>query len=320
MLKFVTKKLLYPSKKAAPKYGHGARLTFHFKTERTDVPEEDPMRVVDDSKKPDKPMQLLLGKQFKMPVWEYCLRTMRVDEVSEFLIDAFTLDTYPVVSQGYRQYAGVGKTPKHRCCGMAKEQTGYKDLDQLVAKPCNLKFTFEMVNVEETDEYEKEVWSMTAEEKVAKLPFLRESGNKLFVEGNVCEAEKRYGEAIGILEGLMLMEKPHDEEWNALDNQKIPYLLNYAQCKLLQKDYYEVIRHTTQVLEKDVNNPKALYRRAKAHIAAWNPEEARKDLARLVKVNPSLKSSVLCDLSLIAQEEKRLDQGGSEKLKKLFQQ
>ena len=46
-------------------------------------------------------------------------------------------------------------------------------------------------------------------------------------------------------------EKPGDEEWTALDQRKLPLLLNLAQCLLLQKDYYPAIEHTTEVLKRD---------------------------------------------------------------------
>ena len=45
-------------------------------------------------------------------------------------------------------------------------------------------------------------------------------------------------------------EKPHDEEWNKLDDMKVPFLLNYAQCKLYAEEYYEVIEHTSEVLKR----------------------------------------------------------------------
>jgi len=33
-------------------------------------------------------MELILGKQFKLEVWEACLQTMKVKEVAEFTCDA----------------------------------------------------------------------------------------------------------------------------------------------------------------------------------------------------------------------------------------
>ena len=46
-------------------------------------------------------------------------------------------------------------------------------------------------------------------------------------------------------------EKPNDEEWLVLNRLKIPLLLNFAQCKLLEKEYYAVIEHCTTVLKSD---------------------------------------------------------------------
>ena len=40
--------------------------------------------VIDDSRKHPQPMELLLGKQFKLEVWESIVRTMAVGEVAEF--------------------------------------------------------------------------------------------------------------------------------------------------------------------------------------------------------------------------------------------
>lgn len=44
------------------------------------------MDIIDDSKKIGRPMELILGKKFKMPVWEECIKSMKVDEVAEFVV------------------------------------------------------------------------------------------------------------------------------------------------------------------------------------------------------------------------------------------
>ena len=46
-------------------------------------------------------------------------------------------------------------------------------------------------------------------------------------------------------------EKPGDIEWIVIQDQKLPFLLNFSQCKLCLKDYYPVIEHTTTVLGRD---------------------------------------------------------------------
>lgn len=96
---------------------------------------------------------------------------------------------------------------------------------------------------------------------------------------------------------LFCREKPGEQEWQALADMKIPFLLNYSQCQLLMGNYYEVIEQCSQVLiqqpsktlsTKCLNgiqfnlfyisdNVKAIFRRGMAHLNAWNPTEAKND-------------------------------------------
>lgn len=48
---------------------------------------------------------------------------------------------------------------------------------------------------------------------------------------------------------LFLSEKPGGDEQKKLDTQKVPLLLNYAQCQLLLGNFYPVIEHTTEALK-----------------------------------------------------------------------
>ena len=77
------------------------------------------------------------------------------------------------------------------------------------------------------------------------------TGNRLYKKGDYDKAAEKYAEALGCLENLLLHEKPNSSEWLDLDGDKIPFLLNFAQCKLHLKEYYQVIEHTTTVLEKE---------------------------------------------------------------------
>uniref|UniRef100_A0A170X9A4 Ah receptor-interacting n=1 Tax=Triatoma infestans TaxID=30076 RepID=A0A170X9A4_TRIIF len=81
-------------------------------------------------------------------------------------------------------------------------------------------------------------------------------------------------------------------EWNQLNQKKLPILLNYAQCKLNLKDYYEVIEHCSTVLQYDPTNVKALFRRGKAHAAIWNYKEAKSDFEQSLKLDPSLSACI----------------------------
>lgn len=61
-------------------------------------------------------------------------------------------------------------------------------------------------------------------------------------------------------------EKPHDTEWNAINQLKLPLLLNFAQCKLRKMEYYEVIEHCTEVLKFEPSEYDAINRNA-CHVA-----------------------------------------------------
>lgn len=64
---------------------------------------------------------------------------------------------------------------------------------------------------------------------------------------------------------------------------------------------------------------KALFRRGKAHVGAWNPDEARQDLQRAAELDPTLAGSVKKELAHLDQLQKQRDAEDSAKLKgKLF--
>lgn len=58
-------------------------MTFHFQTKLINKDEQ----IIDDSRKYKKPMQLVLGRKFKLPVWETLIQAMALNEVSEFVVD-----------------------------------------------------------------------------------------------------------------------------------------------------------------------------------------------------------------------------------------
>ncbi|XP_011309028.1 AH receptor-interacting protein [Fopius arisanus] len=267
----------------------GSKVFFHFRTMKLDG------AVVDDSKKIGRPMELVLGKKFKLEVWEAIVQKMSLNEISKFRVDKSLVSSYPFVSKTLREF-GKPKNEKinSHCCGVTlqNEGIGYPDLNDLIKNCEDLEFIIELIEVVPPSGYEKESWQMTEDEKLKNVPLLKEKGNEKFRDKNYEGAAENYATAIGMLEQLMLSEKPHDEDWTTLNRMKIPLLLNFAQCKLLKKEYYAVIEHCTSVLKIDPDNVKALYRRGKAHVGAWNEKEALEDLRRVVELDPTLKSTV----------------------------
>ncbi|XP_052238554.1 AH receptor-interacting protein-like isoform X2 [Dreissena polymorpha] len=269
-------------------------------------------------------MEMILGKKFKLEVWEELIKTMRVKEIAEFIVDQKHVDQYALVS---KQLRGIfSKNPKKHaenghCCGMmamSEHGLGYADLDELVKNPQPLTFTMEVLSVHKPDSFEKEVWTLNDDEKIKRLDTLQADGKVLVKDRKYHEAADKYSEAVGILEQLEMKEKPGDPEWHELEDRKIVFLSNFSECKLQIGDFYPVIEHTSTVLKRQPDNVKALFRRAKAHMGAWNPEEAKSDFERVMELDPSLTKTVKKLLHDIEELQKAKDEEDKKKLQGMF--
>ena len=65
------------------------QITFHFQTLKDDFERT----VIDDSREAGIPMEIIVGKMFKLEIWETLLSSMRAGEVAEFWCDT-------IVSEG----------------------------------------------------------------------------------------------------------------------------------------------------------------------------------------------------------------------------
>lgn len=299
-------------------YENDTRLTYHYQIKR-------PCKcnvVIDDSRDDNPtPLDLIVGKKFKLEFFEACLKTMLLSEIASFKISPDLLYDFPTVMKKLRDIRKGISVQKSHCCGMSMQDQGlgYSDLDELLKTPEELEFIFELIKVEYVGDYQKESWCMTETEKIDSLPKLQEEGNKLYVSGDYVKASEKYASALGLIEQLLLKEKPHDEAWEELDIKKIPLLLNYAQCKLINNEYYDTIEHTSEVLKRDPKNVKAFFRRAKAHMGAWNPDAAKNDFVQVKLLDSSLEKSVNKELTKLNAMIKEKDNADSNKLKgKLF--
>ncbi|XP_005741151.1 AH receptor-interacting protein [Pundamilia nyererei] len=317
----IKKKLTSPGKGDLSTFPNGTKVVFHYRTSLCEG------TVLDDSRTMggrSKPMELILGKKFKLAVWERLVITMREGEVAEFTCDTKHTALYPLVSQSLRNIS-VGKDPlegQRHCCGIAQihshHSLGHKDLDHLQANPQPLVFTIELLEVLPPGSFQLDVWAMTDEEKLSFVPQIHEEGNKLFKEGHISEARDKYYNGIACLKNLQIKEQPGDESWLKLDQMITTLLLNYCQCLLLEGQYYEVIEHCSSLLFKYENNVKALYKRAKAHAAVWNETEARADFAKLLELDPSLGPSVAKELKTMEERIRSKQKEEKGRYKDLF--
>jgi len=316
----VVKRVLYAGRGEFPQFRHGTKLFFHYVTKLQD--EEG--TVIDDSKKSNKPMEIIVGKKFKFEVWEKCLKSMRESEVAEFRASRVHCGSYPAVAKALRDIHKGEHDGEHKhhsrssCCAgsmlQSAEGLGYDDLNALMKDPQPLTFILELLKISQPEDYDKEMWQMDEEEQEAAVPQLREQGNAFFKQKKYEEASRKYGEALSILENRSLKEKPQTPEWEEIETSKIPLLLNFSQCHLALENYRLVIEHTTSVLEKDNTNVKAFYRRAKALGYIWEMDRAKGDFQRVKELDPSLAALVDKDLHFF---EKRLKVKEKEEMKNL---
>ncbi|XP_044156220.1 AH receptor-interacting protein [Bufo gargarizans] len=304
----IRKRVTTPSNVALSEFRNGTKATFHYRTLLCD----EKRTVLDDSSTRDKPMELIIGKKFKLPVWETILCSMREGEVAEFLCDTPHVIEYPQVSRSLRRIA-AGEDPRegqrHCCGGIAQlhdHSLGYPDLDVLQKDPQPLIFVITVLKIEEPGSYRQDAWAMTDDEKLDAVPVLHQEGNQLYKDGKIPEAAAKYYEAIACLKSLQMKEQPGSPDWIALDTKITPLLLNFCQCKLLEGDYYPVLEHCSSILNKYSDNVKALFKRGRAHAAVWNTLEAEQDFSRAVELDPSL-------APLVAKELKKLEERINEK-------
>ncbi|XP_061074136.1 aryl-hydrocarbon-interacting protein-like 1 isoform X3 [Conger conger] len=281
----VRKTILHGGSSEMPRFITGTKVTFHFRTQLCD----DERTVLDDSKKVGVPMEVVIGNMFKLEVWETLLTSMRIGEVAEFWCDVTHTGLYPMVAKSLRRIA-EGKDPVDwhiHTCGMANmfayHSLGYEDLDQLQKEPQPLYFVLELVKVEQPSEYDRESWALSDEERLKVVPLLHGQGNKLFKQGHYPQAANKYKEGIICIKNIQ------------------------TKCLLRVEEYYEVIEHTTDIINQHPGVMKAYYLRAKAHMEVWNESEAQADFQKVLDLDPGMRKVVRREMQVLSMrmEEKR---------------
>ncbi|XP_046704775.1 uncharacterized protein LOC124385638 isoform X2 [Silurus meridionalis] len=311
----VKKVILHGGRGPLPHFPKGTK-TLQDNFERT---------VIDDSRKHKQPTEIFVGKMFKMEVWEVLLTSMRVGEVAEFWCDAIHTGLYPLVARGIR-LAAQGKDPlegqKHMC-GMGNvftyHSTGFPELDELMRVPQPLIFIMELISVGEPFSYIRESWLMEKDEKMQLVPTLHCQGNTLVQEKSYREASEKYKEAVLLLRTIQSREMPGDEDYIRLSKLIIPLVLNYCQCMLELEEYYEVIEHTTELIEKHKDCVKAYYKRAKAYAAVWSEKESKRDFLMVANLDETLARLVQRELKILSEKMKEKYWEDKEKYWNIFE-
>ncbi|XP_014069893.2 aryl-hydrocarbon-interacting protein-like 1 [Salmo salar] len=316
----IKKTILYGGTAEMPRFITGTKVTFHFRTQLCD----DDRTVIDDSKVAGVPMEVVIGNMFKLEIWETLLTSMRIGEVAEFWCDVTHTGLYPLVAKSLRRIA-EGKDPVDwhiHSCGMANmfayHTLGYDDLDQLQKEPQPLYFVLELVKVQQPSEYDRESWALNDEERLKAVPLLHGQGNKLYKQGRYQDATNKYKEAIVCIKNIQHKEKAWEAPWLKLEKMGNMLTLNYCQCLLRMEEYYEVIEHTSDIINQHPGEMKAFYVRGKAHIEVWNEAEARADFERVLDLDPGMKKAVKKDLGVLNMRMEEKNEEDKVKYKGMF--
>uniref|UniRef100_A0A8C6S9B1 Aryl-hydrocarbon-interacting protein-like 1 n=1 Tax=Neogobius melanostomus TaxID=47308 RepID=A0A8C6S9B1_9GOBI len=147
--------------------------------------------------------------------------------------------------------------------------------------------------------YNRESWALNDQERLKVVPVLHGQGNKLYKQGHYPEAVQKYKEAIICLKNVQTKEKAWEAPWLKLEKMANTLTLNYCQCLLRMEEYYEVIEHTSDIINQHPGVVKAYFLRGKAHKEVWNEAEARQDFSRVLELEPGMKKAVKKELAVL---------------------
>lgn len=128
------------------------------------------------------------------------------------------------------------------------------------------------------------------EEKLQIPQQQKDEGNALVASGNYQDASKSYSKALLAINYLFKESKVPSEEYaeKMVKEIQIPCLLNLSLCYLkLQICYENVVIHCSDALKIEPNHVKALYRRSLAYLQLGKLDEAKEDLQKAIKLEPS---------------------------------
>lgn len=113
---------------------------------------------------------------------------------------------------------------------------------------------------------------------------MKDTGNTLFKGGQVEDALSSYEGAIDAIKGL-----PEKEQ---TDNEKVKPVLvalhgNVCMCRVKSQDWEGSISSADEVIKRDSNNVKALYRRGLAKMKVNRLDGARSDLNAALRIDPN---------------------------------
>lgn len=127
---------------------------------------------------------------------------------------------------------------------------------------------------------------------------IKSTGNNLFKTGNLIDANHKYKKTLRYISWYQKHLRQTEITNRSLSEVERLCQLNSAFVKLKQKQYKEAITLCNTVLNADMDNPKALFRRGQANVGLSNLELAQEDFQRALKSVPN-DQSILAELKSV---------------------
>nr|XP_012138417.1 PREDICTED: peptidyl-prolyl cis-trans isomerase D isoform X5 [Megachile rotundata] len=118
---------------------------------------------------------------------------------------------------------------------------------------------------------------------------IKDSGNHYFLKKHYVDAGRKYKKALRYYKWMMKTVDVPDHSDTLIMNTKVAILLNLAAVKLKEKNYRDVLKLCTEVLQLNKNNSKALFRRSQAYMGLNEYDLGLADLKQALLESPNNK-------------------------------
>lgn len=161
----------------------------------------------------------------------------------------------------------------------------------------------------------KDSWAMTFNEKWLSAMHHKARGTEHFKNGNLFGATRHYAKSLRLLVSVKY-EVPLErgEEYN---KARCALYSNLAACQLKQNQHTNVIQNCSKALEIEPNSVKCLYRRGQAYASINEVDKAKRDLQRVLKLEPG-STAAAQQLRTLTQQVRADNEKLSKAMSKLF--
>ncbi|GCC33687.1 hypothetical protein chiPu_0012157 [Chiloscyllium punctatum] len=162
---------------------------------------------------------------------------------------------------------------------------------------------------------QRDSWEVGFEEKWQMAMHHKAKATEHFKSGNLFGAALRYAKSLKLLVTVKY-DLPLEKTKEYVQARKALYS-NLAACQIKQKQYRNVIHNCSKALEIEPDSVKCLYRRGQAYASINEFDKAKRDLKRVLKLEPA-NSAAAAQLRVLIEQIKAQNEKMGKAMSKLF--